>query len=116
MNKIIDKKTAVHYLWGDKCDSWVLANTPGLSVKHERMPESSKEKLHYHTIAQQFFFILKGSAAFYYDNKKEIINEQQGLLVNPMTQHYIANETTEELEFLVISQPETSNDRINIGK
>ncbi len=116
MNKIIKKQNAVHHRWGQNCDSWILADTQRLSVKLEKMPENTKEKLHYHAIAQQFFFILKGIATFYADDKKEIIREQQGLLVNPMTQHYIANETLEELEFLVISQPDTNNDRINIEK
>jgi hypothetical protein len=53
--KIIDKETAEHYVWGDNCDSWVLADTPGLSVKQESMPGLTREKLHFHTNAQQFF-------------------------------------------------------------
>lgn len=113
MNNIIDKQSAHHYKWADNCDSWVLVNTPGLSVKHEKMPAGTKEKLHFHSNAQQFFFILKGKAVFYHNDKKEIIESQQGFLVIPMTRHYIANETKEPLEFLVISQPDTTNDRVN---
>lgn len=114
MNNVIDKQKATHYTWGENCDSWVLADTKGLSIKHEKMPKDTKEKLHFHSKATQFFFVLKGAATFYQDNKKEIIGPQQGLLVQPRTQHYIANETTEPIEFLVISQPGTDNDRINI--
>ena len=114
MNTVIDQQKAAHYTWGEHCDSWILADTPGLSIKHEKMPKDTREKLHFHSKAQQFFFMLKGSAIFYHDNKREIITPQQGLLVLPQSQHYIANETTEPIEFLVISQPDTDNDRINV--
>jgi len=112
--KIIDKQTAEHYLWGSNCDSWVLTDTIGLSVKQESMPSSTREKLHFHTNAQQFFYILKGSATFYLEGDKIIVDEQKGILIRPKTKHFIANETTEQLEFLVISQPTTNNDRTTI--
>ncbi len=114
MNKVIDHKTAAHYLWGNSCDSWVLAETEMLSIKQENMPPGTKEKLHFHKNAQQFFFVLKGTATFYVDEKKEILNEQQGLLIRKNSKHFIANETTEPIQFLVISQPSTDNDRINV--
>lgn len=110
----IDKQTASHYLWGDNCDSWVLVDSAGLSVKQESMPGGTREKLHFHTHAQQFFFILKGIATFYPDGEKVLISEQKGLLIKPGTKHYIANETAEILEFLVISQPTTNQDRTTI--
>jgi mannose-6-phosphate isomerase-like protein (cupin superfamily) len=109
--KIIDKNNADHYLWGGYCDSWVLANTDGLSVKQESMPANTREKLHFHTYAQQFFFILKGTATFYIDEEKIIATEQKGILIQPQRKHFIANETEATLEFLVISQPTTNNDR-----
>ncbi len=60
----MDKQTAQHYQWGDNCESWVLVDTEGLSVKQETMPGGMKENLHFHVNAQQFFFILKGTATF----------------------------------------------------
>jgi mannose-6-phosphate isomerase-like protein (cupin superfamily) len=104
MTKVIGKETAEYYLWGDNCDSWVLANTEGLSVKQERMPPGTREKLHFHTNAQQFFFILKGSATFYVDDVCVMVAEQKGLFIKPQTKHFIANETDEPLDFLVISR------------
>jgi mannose-6-phosphate isomerase-like protein (cupin superfamily) len=112
--KIIDKETAEHYTWGNNCDSWVLANTDGLSIKQESMPGNTREQLHFHNHAQQFFFILNGFATFYIDDNKIIVHPQKGLLINPKTKHYIANETQYQLDFLVISQPTTNNDRITI--
>jgi mannose-6-phosphate isomerase-like protein (cupin superfamily) len=116
MNKVIDKKTSAHYVWGNNCDSWVLAKTNMLSVKQENMPAGTKEKLHFHKNAQQFFFVLNGSATFYVDEKKAILNEQQGLLIDKNSNHYIANESSEPLQFLVISQPSTDNDRVNAAE
>jgi mannose-6-phosphate isomerase-like protein (cupin superfamily) len=110
-NKVIDRNKASHYVWGKNCDSWVLSDTNELSVKLESMPAGTKEKLHFHSNAQQFFFILKGTATFYLKNDKSIVNEQQGLSVPHKTKHFIANETSEKLDFLVISQPSTNNDR-----
>ncbi len=111
MGEVIDRNIAEHYLWGDNCDSWVLADTAGLSVKQERMPSGTREKLHFHTNAQQFFFVLKGTATFYLEGNRIIVAEQKGILVRPETKHYIANETVEQLDFLVISQPTTNSDR-----
>ena len=49
-----------HFLRGEGCDGWVLADNKELSVKQERMPPNTAEDLHYHEKAQQFFYILKG--------------------------------------------------------
>lgn len=111
MNTAIDKQTAEHYIWGNNCDSWVLANTEGLSVKQEKMPSGAKEQLHFHAQAQQLFYILKGSATFYINNEATTVNEKQAIQILPNQKHFIANETSDELEFLVISQPSTNKDR-----
>jgi mannose-6-phosphate isomerase-like protein (cupin superfamily) len=113
-HKVIEKETAEHYLWGDNCDSWVLADTEGLSVKQERMPSGTKEQLHFHINAQQFFFILKGIATFYIEEEKTIVAEHKGVLIKPGTKHFIANESNQQLDFLVISQPTTNNDRTTL--
>ncbi|HRH46809.1 MAG TPA: cupin domain-containing protein [Pyrinomonadaceae bacterium] len=112
--KIIEKETAKHYFWGENCDSWVFVDSAVLSVKQEKMPSGTREKLHFHSQAQQFFFILKGSATFYLEGEKVEVSAQKGLLIKPNTKHFIANETDESLEFLVISQPTTNNDRTTI--
>ena len=113
---LIDKATAKHYVWGDHCDSWVLADTEGLSVKYESMPAGTSEKLHYHNHAQQFFFILKGRAVLYLDSGKINLTEHQGLLIHPGVRHYIENQTEDRIEFLVVSQPTTNNDRITLNR
>ncbi len=109
--KIINKTNAEHYLWGNSCDSWVLLDTPNLSVKQESMPSGTQEKLHFHDTAQQFFYVLKGSATLYVDEKKNLLLEQMGILIHCKTKHFIRNDANCQLDFLVVSQPSTNNDR-----
>lgn len=116
MSRVIDKNSAPHYFWGDKCSSWILMNRDSLSIKIETMPAGTKETLHFHTSSRQFFFILKGTAVFYIDGKTNVVNEQQGILIEPMSKHYIANESSEPIDFLLVSQPDndTTNDRTDL--
>lgn len=114
MNKIINKQNASNYTWGNNCLSWILNNSEALSIKQEIMPAKTKEHLHFHENASQFFYILKGQAMFYLAGDKLLLNSNNGLSVINNTKHFIANESNETLEFLVISQPSSNNDRINI--
>ena len=113
-NNPVDRYTTQHYTWGNNCDSWVLADTEGLSVKQESMPAGATDKLHFHNQAQQFFFILKDTATFYCEANKHILSEQQGIKIPPNSKHFIANENSSPPEFLVISQPSTNNDKTTI--
>lgn len=114
MGFVVDKNSAKHYTWGECCNSWILADTAGLSIKLESMPGNTKEKLHFHTYAQQFFFILKGVATFYVEEDVLVLTEQKGLLIEANRKHFIANEKDANLDFLVISQPTTNHDRTTI--
>jgi mannose-6-phosphate isomerase-like protein (cupin superfamily) len=111
---MINKKNAPHYTWGADCDSWVFADKANLSVKLESMPAEAREKLHYHSIAEQFFFILKGTGTFYIEGKVVNVVENEGISIAPNSRHFIANEAEGTLEFLVVSQPSTNTDRIEV--
>ena len=100
-----------HYQWGDNCDGWNLADTPGLSVKMERMPPHTGEQEHFHQQARQFFFILKGVAVFETTEGRVEVKAQQGLEIRPGLRHRIVNESEEDLEFILCSQPSTAGDR-----
>lgn len=112
--KSVDVSNVPSYTWSTNCLSFVLLDAEGLSVKQERMPPGAKEKLHFHARAQQFFYVLKGSATFYLNGERVQLQEQQGLHVENGKQHYIENAGSKSLEFLVISQPGTENDRFNL--
>ena len=115
MSKVSKQQSLTHYQWGDGCDGWNLVDKPELSVKQERMPAGTAEQLHYHERAQQFFFILKGTATFEIDGELIEVNEQEGIEIKKGTKHRISNNTGEDLEFILSSQPSTQNDRINLS-
>ncbi|WP_418502488.1 cupin domain-containing protein [Flagellimonas sp.] len=102
------------YTWGDDCSGWHLVKSDGLSVIEELMPPNTKEVRHYHSCAQQYFYILKGEATFVINGETFTVPKREGIHIRPKTLHKIANQGKGNLEFLVISQPTTSGDRIDL--
>jgi mannose-6-phosphate isomerase-like protein (cupin superfamily) len=113
MQKVSKYEPLSHYVWGDNCEGWILAETKSLSVKQELMPPQTAEVLHYHKKAQQFFFILKGIATFEVEEQGFTVRAGYGLYIEAGKKHRIMNNTGEDLEFLLSSQPSTNNDRFN---
>jgi mannose-6-phosphate isomerase-like protein (cupin superfamily) len=113
MNIVSKYHSLKHYVWGDNCDGWNLVDQPSLSVKQERMPAGTAEQMHYHVHAQQFFYILKGQATFETENFSIEVNSGEGLHIPAGQKHRIINTASEDLEFLLCSEPSTINDRIN---
>ncbi|MEM1338354.1 MAG: cupin domain-containing protein [Bacteroidota bacterium] len=104
--------TSEGYIWGDNCSAWVLVDSETLTVKQEQMPPGTSEKIHFHTASQQFFFVLKGKATLQVAQKTIELVPNEGFLVLPGIKHQIKNTASEELNFLVISEPSTFEDRI----
>ena len=113
MQTVSRYKPLNHYQWGNGCDGWVLLDTESLSVKQERMPAMTAEALHYHEKAQQFFFILKGIASFEIEGNGITVNAGEGLQIEAGKKHRIINNTADDIEFILSSQPSTSGDRFN---
>ena len=103
-----------HYFWGDNCDGWHLLKSGSLSVIQESMPAHTSEALHFHNTAQQFFFILKGTATFQIEDEVVEVKETNGFHILPQQKHRIFNHTEGTLEFLVISEPKSHGDRVNL--
>ena len=110
---IKNKNNTEHYYWGNKCEGFHLVKTKNLSVIQEIMPPYTKEKRHLHNKSQQFFYILSGTASFIIENDLIQVNKGSGIHIQPKIKHQIQNNQSFELEFLVISEPTTKNDRIN---
>ncbi len=110
--KIVSRQDPLkHYLWGKACDGWNLVDNNDLSIKMERMPPHTGEQEHQHGKARQFFFILKGHASFITEEGRYELSPQQGLEIPPGCRHRILNESEEDLEFILCSQPSTTGDR-----
>ncbi|NML68389.1 cupin domain-containing protein [Chryseobacterium sp. RP-3-3] len=113
---IQSKNNSKHYIWGKGCDSWVLNDSSNLSIKQERMPVGTVEKLHFHNKAEQVFYILKGEAVLEINGERVSVKAGESISVQPGSKHFISNESQDEVEFLVISSPSTHNDQIEIEK
>jgi mannose-6-phosphate isomerase-like protein (cupin superfamily) len=111
---ITSTENAKHYIWGAECDGWHLLKSDSLSVIQERMPPGTSEQLHYHERAQQVFYILSGTATFEVEGELKTLLPNQSLHILPNTKHSIFNNGDADLHFLVISEPKSHGDRVNI--
>ena len=112
--KPVDRSTAEHYTWGGRCDGWHLVKRADLSVIAERVPPGGSEVRHVHSAATQFFFVLRGRAVLEVNGERVALAEGQGLEVAPGTAHQVLNESTEDVDFLLVSHPSTRGDRVDV--
>ena len=111
---ITSTDNAEHYTWGEDCDGWHLLKSASLSVIQERMSPNSSEQLHYHQRAQQVFFILSGTATFFVESEIKTVCANQSIHIIPGAKHSILNNSDVDLHFLVISEPKSHGDRVNL--
>lgn len=110
----INTANTEHYNWGENCDGWHLLKSDSLSVIQERMPAGTQEMLHYHHKAQQVFYILSGKAIFESDGKTFEVASMEAFHVLPGVKHKLRNDGPEDLHFIVISEPKSHGDRVNV--
>lgn len=108
----INKENAPHYKWGDNCDGWHMVQQDGLSVIFEKMPPGTSEVRHYHEQARQFFFIIRGTAVIEMNGQEFFLEKEDGIEIPPQSPHQIFNRSKEDVEFLVVSQPNSRGDRV----
>lgn len=111
---ITSTDNAEHYTWGEQCDGWHLLKSDSLSVIQERMPPGTSEQLHYHEYVQQVFYILSGTATFEIEGELKTVNANQSIHIPKSTKHRILNNGDTDLHFLVISEPKSHGDRVNL--
>ncbi len=110
----VSLSNAEHYLWGEHFDGWHFLKTSSLSVIREKVPPGKFEKRHYHQIAQQFFYILSGQAVMELGGQEFQLAAGQGIHIPAEKPHQFRNPFQEPVEFLVISNPTTRGDRIEM--
>jgi mannose-6-phosphate isomerase-like protein (cupin superfamily) len=109
---MIDRSTAEHYVWGQRCDGWHLVSAAGLSVIEEMMPPGTSETRHFHQNSRQFFYVLRGELTLETDERVYTLLPGQGHEVSPGVMHQVRNPATTPAEFLVVSVPPTHGDRV----
>ncbi|EKK3978024.1 cupin domain-containing protein [Cronobacter sakazakii] len=110
----ISKANAEHYLWGGDCDGWHLVKNQNLSVIHERMPVGRAEQRHYHEQSRQCFFVLSGVLTMALNGERVTLTAGEAIEIPALAPHQARNDGQESVEFLVISQPTTRGDRVNL--
>ena len=111
---IVSTNNAEHYNWGQNCDGWHLLKSDALSVIQERMPSGTHEALHYHQKSQQLFYILFGKAVIEIEGIQYELKAQESIAIKNGLKHKITNASLEDLHFLVISEPKSHGDRVNV--
>lgn len=109
---MISRNNAEHYIWGENCDGWRLIDEEDRSIIHECMPAGTSEIRHHHKKATQFFFILSGIMSIELNGIMYELKKYDGIEVKSLIPHQVFNTSDKDLEFLVVSQPNTRNDRI----
>jgi mannose-6-phosphate isomerase-like protein (cupin superfamily) len=110
------KFQARHYNWGGKCDGWYLLDRQDLSIIQEKMPPGSTEVRHFHQTARQFFYVLSGQVNIEVEGEELTLNVQEGVEIAPRARHRIYNQSSKDVEFLLVSYPSTQGDRVNLDK
>ncbi len=105
---------AEHYTWGGNCEGWHLLKSDKLGVIREKMPANASEQLHCHRFSQQMFYILSGTATFQVNGLIQTVSKNESIHIPNMVLHTIKNNEAEDLEFLLISEPPSQGDRIEI--
>lgn len=113
-NPIISIKTAPHFIWGDHCDGWWLKKNGRFTVVSETMPMGTGEIKHFHRNTEQFFYVLEGIIDIELDGKNYQLQQHEGIVVTPGAVHKIYNQSHQDVKFLVISCPDSHEDRVNV--
>ena len=79
------------------------------------MPAGAAEIRHYHKHAQQFFFMLFGEAIIEVDDEEIRLSAGEGLQITPGQHHRIKNSSPHLIRFLVISEPPSHGDRVDVA-
>ncbi len=105
------KAVAQQYGWGEGCHGWHLVRAQNLSVIEERMPPGTTERRHWHARARQFFYVLSGTLTLEVEGVTHSLSPRTGIELPQGTAHQAINDSTSDVEFLVISEPPSHGDR-----
>lgn len=114
--KPISPESAEHYTWGGNCDGWYLLRESGIHVIQERMPPGATEVLHLHYHSRQLFYVLRGTLRVANPSSSVAIPAGYAVVIEPNIPHRATNDSTELVEFLVISCPPSHGDRLDCEK
>ena len=107
----VSRDTQTAYKWGEGGVGWPLVDTDGLLVIEETLAPGCREVRHHHNKAAQCFYILEGHASIEIDCQIGILDKGMSLHIQPRSVDAVANNSSIDVRFLVISAPSTRSDR-----
>jgi mannose-6-phosphate isomerase-like protein (cupin superfamily) len=110
--KLIDLQHSQHITWGKDCDVYTLLNTNKFHIIHEAISPGNKDKMHYHSVSDQFLYLLSGKITVKLINDTITLKQYQGVMIPAKCAHYVENEDGETAILLTISVPGQSDDRV----
>jgi mannose-6-phosphate isomerase-like protein (cupin superfamily) len=113
-NQCVSTKTAPHFRWGDGCDGWWLKKSVSFTVIEEIMPAGASEIRHFHQRTEQFFYILEGALILELDGVEHPLKSGDSIVVPPCMPHRVFNHDSQNVRFLVVSCPDSHEDRIDL--
>jgi len=114
MPEKVSKENAAHYKWGNDCDGWRLKNENNFTVIVESMPAGSAETKHLHQKSDQFFYCLEGHLTIQVKDGNQILFAHEGITIPAGIPHKVRNVSDGKVSFLLVSCPDTQEDRINL--
>ena len=100
---------------------YVLEGTLTLEVEGEthhlaarsgiELPPGATEQRHWHARARQFFYVLEGTLTLEVEGETHRLAARTGIELPPGTAHQASNDSTSDVQFLVISEPPSHGDR-----
>jgi mannose-6-phosphate isomerase-like protein (cupin superfamily) len=109
----IQRETAEHYVWGGTADGWHFLKRDDLSIIDERVPSGVKEVMHHHKVSRQFFYVTKGEGVMGLESGSILLKAGEGLEVPPGTWHQFRNESSADVEIVVVSMPPSHGDKFS---
>lgn len=110
----ISKRNAPSSAWRDVCEGWTLTSTPALHIIQERMPPGTFELRHVHRVTHQFYYVLEGEATVELEGSEITVSAGEGINVAAAAAHQMRNDSSQPLEFLVISSQPPREDRVDL--
>lgn len=114
MTKVISTNSAEHFVWGDNCDGWWLKKAGRFTVISELMPAGTSEIKHFHKETEQFFYILEGMLTIELNDTTYELHKDESITIVAGAPHRVYNNTNGIVKFIVVSCPDSHNDRVNL--
>ncbi len=105
---------AEQYRWGKAGIGWLLSNSEDITVAERQLSPGVKEIRHYHRRSWQFFYVLSGSGTMNIADDEVELSRNESIEVDAMRPHQFSNTGEVPLRYLVISMPNSYEDRVEV--